>query len=359
VDATALFLMLLAEHARWTGTLETFRELRPNVERALAWMDGPGDANGDGYLEYPYPHGSAQINLGWKDSADCIVTRSGSKARSPISLVEAQAYAYRARMDVADLLRRAGEAGRAEKLVAQAGALRKRFERDYWMPEREFYALALHGRGARADAIASNAGHALWCGIAGRRRAAAVRRRLMAEDMFSGWGIRTLSEREKAYNPVSYHLGTVWPHDNGLAAAGLRAYGYDDDAMRIFEAMIAAADGFPDRRLPELFCGFTRREFPQPARYPIACHPQAWASGTLPFLLTTCLGLRPDAFAKRLRVVRPALPGNCGHLEWRRLRVGKARVDLRFERARDGVRVRVLRKEGGLELQVEGAAGRN
>jgi glycogen debranching enzyme len=319
-------------------------------------MDVYGDANGDGYLEYAYPPIGTQINEGWKDAADVIVNARGELAQSPISLVEVQAYAYRARLGIAGLLRRNGEEELADELEAEADALRARFNRDFWMRGKRFYALALHGRGRVADAVSSNPGHALWCGIADRARAAAVRERLMADDLFSGWGIRTLSAEERAYNPVSYHLGSVWPHDNAFAAAGLRDYGYREDALRIFEGLLAATDHFPERRLPELFCGFSRAEFPQPVRYPIACHPQAWASGSLPFLLTILAGLRPDAFARRLRIVDPVLPAGCGWLEWRRLRVGEARADLRFERDGAEVRVRVLGVEG--DLEVEAAKGK-
>lgn len=350
VDATALFLILLAEHSRWSGSLDLFRELRASVDLALAWMDRYGDANGDGYLEYAYPKVGSQINLGWKDAGDSIPSGDGSLAKSPISLVEVQAYAYRARLGIANLLRRNGEAGLAGELETAAAGLRSRFHRDYWMGHKKFFALALHGRGGQADVVSSNPGQALWGGIVEPARAEAVRERLMAEDLFTGWGVRTLSSREKRYNPTSYHLGSVWPHDNSFIAAGLRDYGFDAEAMRLFEGMLAAADHFPERRLPELFCGFSQGEFPEPVKYPIACHPQAWAAGTLPYMLSTLLGLRPDGFERKLHIVRPILPAGCAWLEWKRLRVGEAKADLRFERDGEHVRVRVLKTEGHLEV---------
>lgn len=354
IDATALFLILLVEYSYWSGSLDLFRELRSAVDMALHWMDRYGDANEDGYLEYPYPAVGSQINLGWKDAGDSIPTANGSLAKSPISLVEVQGYAYRARLGIADLLRRNGEHDLAEELEAEASDLRGRFNRDFWMEGKKFFALALHGNGGQADVVSSNPGQALWGGIVNRSRAGAVKDKLMHSDLFTGWGIRTLSSSEKRYNPLSYHLGSVWPHDNALIAAGLRDYGFDRDAMRVFEGLLAAADQFPERRLPELFCGFSREAFPQPVRYPIACHPQAWAAGSIPFLLSTLLGLRPDGFAQRLHVVRPMLPSGCGWLEWKRLRIGKARTDLRFERDGDHVRVKALRTEGKLDLVVAG-----
>jgi glycogen debranching enzyme len=355
VDANALFLILLAEYSRWAGDLDLFRDLRSAVDSALAWMDRYGDANGDGFLEYAYPRVGAQINLGWKDSGDAVVKANGSLAKSPISLIEVQGYAYRARRSIADLLRRNGEDGLADELDRKAADLRVRFDAAYWMDGKGFYAMALDGSGGQADVVSSNPGQALWGGIVDPARAEAVRDRLMSEDMYSGWGIRTLSAREKRFNPMSYHLGSVWPHDNSLIASGFRDYGFDREAMRLFESLIAAADHFAERRLPELFCGFGRGAFPEPVRYPIACHPQAWASGSLPYMLATLLGLRPDGFAGRLRIERPMLPEGCRWLEWKRLRVGRARADLRFERDGDRVGVRALEIRGNLELEIAGA----
>jgi len=357
VDATALFLILLVEYSYWSGSLDLFRELRSAVDMALHWMDRYGDANEDGYLEYPYPPVGSQINLGWKDAGDSIPTGNGTLAKSPISLVEVQGYAYRARLGIADLLRRNGEQDLADELEAEASGLRERFNRDFWMDGKGFFALALHGTGGQADVVSSNPGQALWGGIIDRSKARAVRDKLMHPDLFTGWGIRTLASSEKRYNPLSYHLGSVWPHDNALIAAGLRDYGFDRDAMRLFEGLLAAADQFPERRLPELFCGFSREAFPQPVRYPIACHPQAWAAGSIPYLLSTLLGLRPDGFARRLHIVGPMLPPGCDWLEWKRLRIGDARTDLRFERDGDDVRVKALRIEGKLDLAVAGNGG--
>jgi glycogen debranching enzyme len=221
------------------------------------------------------------------------------------------------------------------------------------MEEKDCYALALQADGRPAAVISSNPGQALWTGITDEDNARRTIRRLMQDDMYSGWGVRTLSSREPAYNPISYHRGTVWPHDNSIIAAGFRRYGADRDALRIFHGLADAAFYFPSHQLPELFCGFSRQEYDIPINYPVACHPQAWASGTIPFLLVTLLGLTPEAFDKRLRIVRPQLPDFLDGLELRRLRVGQARADLRFQRNEKRVGVEVIGIDGELNVTVE------
>jgi len=267
--------------------------------------------------------------------------------------VEVQAYSYLARVLVADMYRRLGEVELSRALEEKAAALQRRFERDFWMESRGCYALALE-RGRRQVAVcSSNAGHVLWAGMASKDRARRTRKRLMRADMFSGWGVRTLSETETAYSPVGYHLGTVWPHDNSLLVAGFRRYGFDRAALRIFSGMTAAAMHFELYRLPELFAGFSRGDYEVPVHYPLASKPQAWAAGAVPYMLASLLGLRPDTAAGRLGVVRPVLPESVDWLELRGLKVGSRRVDLRFERAGGGVAVRVQRKDRPLEVVIE------
>lgn len=353
IDATPLFLILLARHSNWTGSLELFRKLRRKVSMALRWMDGFGDRNQDGYLDYHNPVKGAQINQGWKDAGDAIVNTDGSLARTPISLVEVQGYAYAAKKGIADLLMRNGEAGEADRLLAEAADLRGRFNRDFWMEDRQFFALGLQGEGEPISVISSNPGHALWSGIVETERAGAVRDGLMAADMFSGWGVRTLSNREIRFNPIGYHLGTVWPHDNALIAAGLRRYGFDDAAKRIFHGIFDAASHFTEQRLPELFCGFPRSGLGGPVNYPIACHPQAWAAGSIPLLIETLTGMESDGFAGTLHFVRPMLPDFVDWMEFRRLKVGKAEADVRIERSgKDGkeIVVRNLKAYGSLKV---------
>jgi glycogen debranching enzyme len=353
VDATPLFLLLIAEHARWSGTLDLFHELREPIDRALFWMDHYGDRHGETYLAYVSRTKERMINKGWKDSGNAIVNADGSLARPPIALAEVQGYAYAAKLGIADLFERAGERERAAQLRRDAARLRERFNRDFWMEEKDCYALALQADGRPAAVISSNPGQALWTGITDEDKARRTIRRLMQDDMFSGWGVRTLSSREPAYNPISYHRGTVWPHDNSIIAAGFRRYGADGDALRIFHGLADAAFYFPSHQLPELFCGFGRREYDIPINYPVACHPQAWASGTIPFLLITLLGLTPEAFDKRLRIVRPLLPDFLDGLELRRLRIGQARADLRFRRREKGVEVEILQIDGELNVHME------
>ncbi|MFZ5660479.1 MAG: glycogen debranching N-terminal domain-containing protein [Pseudomonadota bacterium] len=351
IDATLLFLILLGEHAAWTGSLDLFGELQPQVELALAWIGRYGDLDGDGYVEYQSSTGKGLINQGWKDSGDAIVNRDGSLARPPIALVEVQAYVFMAKRHLAELYRRSGDAGRAQRLEQEAEALRVRFNKDFWLADKQFYALALQAGKQPATVITSNPGHALWAGIADADKARLVKDRLLAADMFSGWGIRTLATTELRYNPIAYHLGTVWPHDNALILAGLRRYGFDQEALRIFDGIFSAATHFHAYRLPELFAGFRRDDYQVPVRYPVADHPQAWAAASVLHMLQHMLGLQADGFARQLRIVRPLLPDFIHRLELHGLRVGAATVDLRFERAADGtLQARALHVDG--ELQV-------
>jgi glycogen debranching enzyme len=357
IDATPLFLVLLARHAAWTGELRLFEELRDHVEAALSWIADNAEKNHDGYLKYQSSSKNGLSNQGWKDSGDAIVNEDGSLAEPPISLVEVQGYVYLAKVSLADLYERAGESERARQLRDQAEALRSRFNRDFWIEERQFYALALQAENRRAAAISSNPGQALWTGIIDPKNARPTVERLLSEDMFSGWGIRTLSAKEPRYNPIGYHLGTVWPHDNSLIAAGFRHYGFDEEACRIFSALVEAAQNFAHYRLPEVFAGFQRESYGVPVRYPVACHPQAWAAGAVPYLIQAVLGLMPEAFEHRLRIRHPVLPQSIRWLELHGLRIGKARADLRFERAQNGaVHANVLKVNGELDVVIENKA---
>ncbi|HET6675975.1 MAG TPA: amylo-alpha-1,6-glucosidase, partial [Nitrospiraceae bacterium] len=354
IDATPLFLVLVSRHAEWTGDLNLFKELRPNIERALEWIDRYGDGDHDGYLEYDSTTKHGLINQGWKDSGDAIVTAEGPLARPPISLVEVQGYVYMAKRAIGDLYERIGEADRAANLRRQADELRRRFNRDFWLDDKNFFALALEADDRPCSVISSNPGQALWTGIVDTDKAGKVVDRLLAPDMYNGWGIRTLSRHERRYNPIGYHLGTVWPHDNALIAAGCRRYGYDAAARQIFQGMLEAAMGFDHYRLPEVFAGFAREEYGVPVHYPVACHPQAWAAGSIPYLLETMLGLQPHAFEQRLDIVNPDLPALITWLEMRRVRVGQAVVDLRFERGVDGlVRTEVMNSQGPVEVVIQ------
>jgi glycogen debranching enzyme len=354
IDATPLFVILMSRYADWTGDLSLFIELRPHIERALEWIDRYGDAAGDGYVSYLSKTGKGLINQGWKDSGDAIVTADGRCGEPPIALVEVQGYVYLAKMSIAGLYERVGEPERAALLREEARELRRRFNRDFWMDDEGCYALALEAGGRPCHVLSSNAGQALWTGIVDEEKAGRCVNRLMKPDLFSGWGIRTLSNKARRYNPMGYHLGTVWPHDNSLIAAGFKRYGFDEAAGRIFVGLMDAAMEFEDYRLPELFTGFGREEYGVPVRYPVACHPQAWAAGSVPFMVETLLGLVPEGFDNRLRVVRPYLPDFMERLDIRHLQVGKGAADLRFSRNADGLLdVEVLNIAGTLTVEVE------
>jgi glycogen debranching enzyme len=353
VDATPLFVLLACQYVRWSGDLALVRALRPHLDAALAWMAGPADSDGDGYLDYRGRYGNGLVNQGWKDSGNAIVDADGRLAEPPIALCEVQAYAYRAWRECATLFRALGDEAAAERLTRRAGEMQHRFDADYWSEGSGCYVLARHAGGRRADVVTSNPGHVLWGGLASPDRAARVVERLTADDMFSGWGVRTLASTARAYNPMSYHLGSVWPHDNAILVAGFRRYGHDAAALRLFDALFEAASKFRDFRLPELFCGFPRGETEHaPVRYPVACSPQAWAAGALPHALWNLLGLHPDALESSLAVRRPCLPAWLQWVEVDGLRVGDARVDLRFERRDGGVQVKAEVQEGRLSVDV-------
>jgi glycogen debranching enzyme len=351
VDATPLFLILIGEHARWQGSLALFNELKANVEAALNWIAQYGDPDGDGYVEYICKTEKGLSNQGWKDSGDAIVNADGALAAPPIALVEVQAYVYRAKREIADLFRRSGDESRARQLDQEADELRHKFNRDFWV-ESGWYALALQKDKKPVEVLSSNAGQALWTGIADEEKAKRTAASLMTDEMFNGWGVRTLSAGEVYYNPLGYHLGAVWPHDNSIIAAGFKRYGCERESLRVFVGLLEAAAHFDGRRLPELFGGFHRNDYGVPVPYPVACQPQAWAAGTMPYLLTTLLGLEPEGHENRLRVVRPILPEFINHVEIQRLGIGEARADLRFERAGERIEVKVLKVDGTLDLVV-------
>jgi len=352
VDATPLWLMLLDEYERWTGDIDLVDRLWPNALAALRWMDEYGDTDGDGLIEYQRHSTRGLLNQGWKDSADAIRNRDGSVGPAPIALVEVQGYAYAARRGLARLARLRGDSALSEAQDVAAERLQTRFEEAFWMDDEQTYALALDGNKRQVDGIASNAGHALWTGIAAPDRAASVARVLTGPGMWSGWGIRTLSSETIGYNPIGYHLGTIWPHDNGICAAGFARYGLVDEARLVAGTLLEATIHFREARLPELFCGFDRESSPLPVPYPVACSPQAWAAGSLFHLVGATLGMQPNAREQRLELIQPSLPGSLAGLRLRNLRVGNALVDLGFSGTNGSISVEVLRRTGDLDVIV-------
>jgi glycogen debranching enzyme len=349
-DATPLFVMLAAQYWRQTNDPAAAAQLWPHVERALAWIDDYGDPDRDGFIEYAGRGERGLVQQGWKDSNDSIFHADGSLATGPIATCELQGYAYAARLGAADLAEALGQDSFAARLRAHAAALQQRFDDAFWDEELGTYVLALDGQKRPCRVRASNAGHALMSGIALPERAEQVAGTLMSEASFSGWGIRTVAAGEARYNPMSYHNGSIWPHDNAIAAMGLSRYGIHQAAARIFAAMFAASRHFEGARLPELFCGFNRRSAEGPTRYPVACSPQAWAAGSVFMLLQAALGLEVDARARRVRFAASEVPAFLDQLVIRKLHVGAATLDLAIEREGSGISVRVLRRDGDVEV---------
>jgi glycogen debranching enzyme len=350
VDATPLFVMLAGLYAERTGDWELMQELWPAIEKALAWMDGPGDPDGDGFLEYHRATEQGLANQGWKDSVDAVFHAGGSPAEGPIALAEVQAYVYAAKLLASGAARRLGRPADADRLDREATDLAQRFEEAFWCPEMETYALALDGKKNPCRVRTSNAGQVLFTGIVSADRARKVGRGLLRPQFFSGWGIRTVSRDEQRYNPMSYHNGSVWPHDNALIALGLAKYGLKPELERVFRGLFDAATYMDLRRLPELFCGFQRRRGRGPTLYPVACAPQAWASGTPFTLIQASLGLEFDPDANEIRLRNPRLPPFLEKLFIRDLRLGKSTVDLNLRRQGDDVALQVSRKEGSIRV---------
>jgi glycogen debranching enzyme len=305
-DATPLWLVLLDETERWTGNVDLIRELEPNARAALRWIDEYGDRDSDGYVEYQRRNEETGLeNMCWKDSWNSILFADGTNSKLPRATCEIQGYVYDAKRRCARLARDFwGDPELADRLDREAADLKARFNRDFWIPEREFFALALDGDKRKVDSLTSNIGQLLWSGIVDDDRAGAVARHLMSGRMFSGWGVRTMAQGEGGYNPIEYHNGTVWPHDNSFIAAGLRRYGHAEDAARIGYALLEAATYF-DWRLPEVFAGYPRELTNFPVEYPTASSPQAWATGTPLLLLRVILGLEPDGDHLRSDPVLP------------------------------------------------------
>jgi glycogen debranching enzyme len=349
-DATPLFVMLAAAYWRRTCDGATVTRLWPHVEAALHWMDTDGDPDGDGFLDYRRRTGHGLVQQGWKDSWDSIFHADGDLAAPPIALSEIQGYVYAAKVGAAELAGMLGHEDRATELRAQAKELSARFDRAFWLDELGTYALALDGDRQPCSVRTSNAGHALLTGIAPVERAERVAQSLMADASYSGWGVRTVAAGEARYNPMSYHNGSVWPHDNALIALGLARYGFHDAAARIFSGLFDASRHFDLARLPELFCGFTRRAGEGPTRYPVACSPQAWSAGAIFMLLQATLGLEVDAIEKQVRFRHARLPDFLDQLHIEGLRVGDARIDLALQRQPQGVGINILDRQGAVEI---------
>jgi glycogen debranching enzyme len=352
IDATPLFVILAGAYFERTHDRAFLSGLWPHVERALEWIDRYGDRDGDGFVEYARQSPSGLVQQGWKDSQDSVFHADGTLAEPPIALCEVQAYVYDARRRAAALAEALGWSEQAASLRRRAEALRAAFEERFWCDEESTYALALDGRKRPCRVRSSNAGHCLFGGIASPDRARQVAERLVNGDMFSGWGIRTIGATEPRYNPMSYHNGSVWPHDNGLITAGFSRYGFDDLIGLPFAGLFDASAFMGRRRLPELFCGFRRRAGEGPTMYPVACSPQAWAAGVVFQLLQASLRLSIDWPARRLCVGPATLPAFLNYVRILNLELPFGNADLMFERHPLDLGVTVLRKTGAFEIAV-------
>jgi glycogen debranching enzyme len=352
IDATPLFILLTGEYFKRTGDLATVRALWPNLQAALRWIDSYGDPDGDGFVEYHRKNADGLINQGWKDSHDAIFHEDGRMAEGPIALCEVQGYVYAAKRHASALAASLGDPAASTILMQQAEALRERFEAAFWCEDLSTYALALDRAKKPCRVVASNAGHALLTGIADPGRACRVAETLLGAGCFSGWGVRTAAVSVARYNPMSYHNGSVWPHDNALIALGFARYGLKTEILKIFRGLFEAAGHMDLRRLPELFCGFPWRRLNAPTLYPVACSPQAWASASVFALVQASLGIDFDPEVGEIRFDRPVLPEFLDQLHLRGLQTRDGEADVLFRRYGGDVAVNITRRQGNVPIVV-------
>lgn len=349
VDATPLFLILLSEYVKWTGDIELAQKLEKTIENALMWIDEYGDRDEDLFVEYHQESSKGIANQGWKDSGDSVVHRNGEYAKTPIALAEVQGYVYQAKMGIADIYESINQTERAEQLRRQAVSLKERFDEEFWMEDIQFYAIALDEKKEQVGTITSNPGHVLFSGMLNEDRAKAVTEMLVSQKMFSGYGIRTMAEGEAGYNPISYHDGSIWPHDNSISLLGMSKTGYQQEAIKVISGLIDAAAHFEYDRLPELFCGYDSQAG-KAVKYPVACSPQAWAAGTPLVFIQSMLGLFPDSLKKEIRLL-PVLLDSMNVLEVQNISIGEGKLSIRVTRSGEAFTVEVLKNTTGYSLK--------
>lgn len=350
IDATPLFVMLSAAYYRRTHDIEFIRSLWPAITAALEWIDTASAAHPQGFLAYRGQARTGLNNQGWKDSADAVFHADGTLAQGPIALCEVQAYIYAAKRGAAELAAAQGEEAYASQLSRDASILQRRFEQAFWCERIGTYGLALDGAGRLCEISTSNPGHCLYAGITGTDHAQRIANTLLGARQFSGWGVRTLADDEPNYSPMSYHNGSVWPHDNALIAKGLADYGYKNGALRILTGLFDTSVFMSQYRMPELFCGFPREPGSEPTPYPAACAPQAWASASVFLLMQSILGLRIDAHKRRVIFDHPRLPECLQTVELYDVQVGEAQLDVRLEHRNLGAAISVLRRSGDVDV---------
>jgi glycogen debranching enzyme len=345
-DATPLFVVLAGKYIRRTGDMDALKVIWPHVERALRWIDRYGDLDRDGFQEYIRRSPRGIRNQVWKDSEDSMFHADGTLAEPPVSALELQGYVFEAKIEAAFLAKLLGHDRRHRKLLREAALLRESFHRSFWQPDLGLYALGLDGQKRALKVRASNSGLALFSGIAESAAARRIHNNLMDKSFFNGWGIRTIAEGEPRYNPMSYHNGSVWPHDCALIAAGFARYGFHDTVLQILDGLFALALSVGDFRLPELVCGFERQEGLAPVRYPVACSPQAWAAGAVFLMIQSILGLSFDANMNKVQLLKPRLPDFISWLTISKLRIRDGQVTLNLHRTKEGVSVDFERPTG-------------
>ncbi|MBX7157441.1 MAG: amylo-alpha-1,6-glucosidase [Verrucomicrobiae bacterium] len=352
VDATPLFVVLAGAYYERTGDLETIKTIWPHIELALCWIKEYGDVDGDGFVEYGGKKAKGLVNQGWKDSEDSIFHKDGSQAQGPIALCEVQGYVYDAFQKAAKMAKALGHKESARHYFKKAKILRDKFIKVFWSDEISMYVLALDGKKRPCQVRASNAGHCLFSGIAPVEHARKMATIFSGQDFFTGWGIRTLSSQERLYNPMSYHNGSIWPHDNAILALGLARYGFKNLAMKLIKGFFDASLFLDLHRLPELFCGFPRRSAEGPTLYPVACLPQAWASASVFFFLQAILGLSIDSLEKKIIFHYPVLPECIQEITLKNITVGKSQADVLLQRHRKDVSIHMVSRKGPVEIMV-------
>ena len=352
IDATPLFLILAVEYFHWTGDLKFIKKILPHLQTALDWIDKYGDVDHDGYVEYNPQSKRWAVNQGWKDSRDSSVHRDGSLAIPPIALVEVQGYVYQAKKGMAEIFSYLGEKDTAGKLEKEAQELKVKFNRDFWMGDRKYFAFGLDYQKKQIASITSNPGNCLYSGIIEEDKAEAVAKKLFSDELFSGWGIRTMGRKEIGYDPMSYHNGSVWPHDNSIIIAGLIRYNYWIKAIKIIDGFVKAAQYFKDNRLPELFCGFSLKEVKSLVKYPFACSPQAWSSGSIYLIIQSLLGIEADAINDKIHL-NPILPEGINKVEVKNLKIGNNKINLVVIKENNCIKLNNIRIEGNTKANLK------
>ncbi|HEX8040432.1 MAG TPA: amylo-alpha-1,6-glucosidase [Chryseosolibacter sp.] len=353
IDATPLFISLAGAYLERTNDVATIQNIWEHIRKALYWIDHYGDIDGDGFLEYKTKSSKGLTNQGWKDSQDSVFHEDGSLAEDPIALCEVQAYVYDAKVRAAQIADVLGEHDMHEDLMAQARALKRNFNEHFWSESKQAYVLALDGKKRPCNVLSSNAGHCLFSGIATRERAAILAEKLLSEKMFSGWGIRTVASDEPRFNPMSYHNGSVWPHDNAMIAFGFSRYGLMAETVQILSGIFDATDHIQLRRLPELFCGFSKVKGKAPTLYPVACSPQAWAVGAVFMLLQACLGLKINAAHNTITFCHPVLPDFLSEVTITNLRINNKQIILQIRKSSKGIEAQLLSPGADAEIIME------